>query len=283
MFASLAMAITVMVATVLLLGLGMAVGYHLANRMGASGPPSIVIAPSEPLRDYSVSIDTAELMRAYAVAVLEATSRHRSAVPRELVQAIDQLVAITQKVSEQLAQSQVKKTMPPVLSDKLEAKAELSNPAPEQTAAKSPVDPTRLSAAEMVELASSTDRFSVDDSPRRRYTYHSYQRVFPIEVPGLPPSTGMARTVRCHDISVHGISFFWPDDPDFDHLVISLGADDKPIWMLAEVMQSKAVFMHDEIRTLVGCRFVGRYSWSHAPAADRAVVNCQANEEAVLV
>src|SRR5687767_3162182 len=133
MFASLAMAITVMVATVTLLGLGMAVGFHLANRMAPNDPPSIVIAPSEPLRDYSVSIDTAELMRAYALAVLEATSRHRSAVPRELVQAIDQLVAITQKVSEQLAQSQVKKAMPPAISDNSQANAGLPNLAANQT------------------------------------------------------------------------------------------------------------------------------------------------------
>jgi hypothetical protein len=75
---------------------------------------------------------------------------------------------------------------------------------------------------------------------------------------------------------VHGISFFWPDDPDFDRVVISLGSDANPIWMTAEVMQSKAVFMDDEIRTLVGCRFTGRYEWHSGPppvfAADREAI-----------
>lgn len=278
MIASLALTIAVMVATVILLGLGMAVGYHLGSRRRTSEASlTFVTHASDPLPQHNVSFESADLMRAYAIAALEATSRYRATVPAELIEAIDKLVTIAQRVSEQLSGNPLMKTAPPTASTKPDPKPISPLIGLGQREPEASHNASRLSAMEMEELASA-DGFAANDSDRRRYSYHSYQRVFPLEEPGALPSIGLARTVRCHDISVHGISFFWHDDPDFDRLVISLGPDSNPIWMLAEIMQSKAVYMHDEIKTLVGCRFIGRYAWQHAPATDHFTNNCQAQE-----
>ena len=57
--------------------------------------------------------------------------------------------------------------------------------------------------------------------------------------------------VRCHEISAHGLWFFWPDVPDFERAMISLGSERDPIFVRAEIVQSKAVFMHKEVQVLV--------------------------------
>ena len=99
----------------------------------------------------------------------------------------------------------------------------------------------------------------MEDSPKRRYAYEAFQTVVPLETADALAAPELAQSVRCHDLSVQGISFFWPDEPDFEHLVISLGTAENPLWMRAEVVQSKAVYMHQDVQTLVGCRFTERY------------------------
>jgi hypothetical protein len=97
-----------------------------------------------------------------------------------------------------------------------------------------------------------------DDLLKRRYQYDCYQTayIWHDNEPAGPISPGV--TVRCHDIAVQGISFFWPDPPDFERLIISLGSPERPTFMAAEVVQSKAVYKHGEVGFIVGCRFAGR-------------------------
>jgi hypothetical protein len=68
-----------------------------------------------------------------------------------------------------------------------------------------------------------------------------------------------ATTVRCNDLGVEGISFFWPKSPNFERLVIALGTEARPVYLLAEVKNSKAVVMNNEACYLVGCRFLRRF------------------------
>jgi hypothetical protein len=64
--------------------------------------------------------------------------------------------------------------------------------------------------------------------------------------------------VRCHDVSVEGISFFWPREPDFEKVIITVGQGDDRKRLAAQVMYSKAVFMHEEFKYVIGCRFLKR-------------------------
>ena len=92
----------------------------------------------------------------------------------------------------------------------------------------------------------------------RRYPYECEQQVATWEPGDPPPTIHDFQTVRCHDISVDGISFFWPQQPDFETVIISIGAGDKLIFMHAQLSDDKAVFMHREVAFLVRCRYVRR-------------------------
>ena len=91
----------------------------------------------------------------------------------------------------------------------------------------------------------------------KRYAYDCYQHLTRgDEFEPLTPDK--LRPVRCHDIGVDGISFFWPEEPDFERLVISIGAREQTLFMVCEVQDSKAVYMHGQLLHLVDCRFVTR-------------------------
>lgn len=92
----------------------------------------------------------------------------------------------------------------------------------------------------------------------RRYPYECEQQVATWEQGDPPPTIHDFQAVRCHDISVDGISFFWPQQPDFETVIISIGSGDKLIFMHAQISDDKAVFMHHEVAFLVRCRYVRR-------------------------
>jgi hypothetical protein len=268
MFAIVTLVLGTMTATIVLL----AIGYHFGCQVkSATKASSVAVARGGPSPQLMVCLESAETLQASIRVALETAARHRTTAPADLLRAIDQLVVATQRLSSQLTHalelphqeqgtclghSAKEHPLPARVTEKTEERAP-SGANGVTLQASNHV----LSAEEMQQLTSSNCNFSVEHSPKRRYSYDAHQRVIPMDAAASVPCVEIAARVRCHDISVHGISFFWPGDPDFDRLVISLGADENPIWTMAEVMQSKAVFMHDEIRTLVGCRFIGRYNW----------------------
>ena len=98
-----------------------------------------------------------------------------------------------------------------------------------------------------------------EDSTRRRFAYDCVQSVLAWHPNDVHlPSISDGITVRCHDISGQGISFFWPSEPDFDHLIISLGNDQDLLFMAAQVMHFKPIDLHGVTTYLVGCRFIRR-------------------------
>jgi hypothetical protein len=254
MLSTLALALATVLTTVALLGTGFAVGCHF----GKSKLASLVVSPQpsiEPSAELSLCLEMAAAMESRRNAACQAAARFRESAPLELLMAIDQLVIITGQLSEQLAQA-VRGT-----GGKCAPQATRCTVQPESTLESHAAElrSNMLSPLEMQELTELAGERTESSSSKRRFSYECYQQVFPLHGASFSPNLAAARTVRCHDISVHGISFFWPDEPDFGRVVIALGSDDNPISMLAEVMQSKTVYMHDEIRTLVGCRFIGRY------------------------
>jgi hypothetical protein len=96
------------------------------------------------------------------------------------------------------------------------------------------------------------------DIDKGRYKYECEQTIYRWCESDGAPSIAPGITIRCHDIGAKGISFFQSECPDFERLVISLGTTEKPLFMAAEVMNSKVVYMYGAVGYLVGCRFTAR-------------------------
>lgn len=71
------------------------------------------------------------------------------------------------------------------------------------------------------------------------------------------PTNGMFRQVRCHDLSTGGISFLWPQVPDFQQVVIRLAAARRVLYVDARVVRHLPVDKSNR-RFLVGCKFLDR-------------------------
>ncbi len=92
-------------------------------------------------------------------------------------------------------------------------------------------------------------------SPRRAYRYR--QRIAPM-YDGLKPPKRTFFEVECRDISAGGISFLLSRLPDFDTLVVALGAPPAVSHFTARVMRVARIEQEGRICYLIGCRFLGR-------------------------
>jgi len=73
---------------------------------------------------------------------------------------------------------------------------------------------------------------------RRHHARHPYSvnQSFAPVVNGKMPSREMFRPMRCRDISLGGISFYWPREPEFTEIVIELGTTDDKRYVRAKVL-----------------------------------------------
>jgi hypothetical protein len=117
-----------------------------------------------------------------------------------------------------------------------------------------------LTCAEIAALTDLAGRpaDSDGDMTKRRYVYDCQQTVYAWNDDDAAAAIAPGVGVRCHDIAMQGVSFFWPDAPAFERLIISLGNPQNPLYMAADVVQSKAVYVRGEVLFIVGCRFTGR-------------------------
>ena len=125
---------------------------------------------------------------------------------------------------------------------------------------KSAAQEVHLTTQEMCDVIGGRHRLgeSTEEMKSRRYPYDCLQQLAPWDEEGPQPRPDSYVSVRCHDISVSGISFLWSDAPDFTRAILSVGAPEAPIFMVVEVTGYKSVYRHDEVCFLVGCRFVNR-------------------------
>jgi hypothetical protein len=94
---------------------------------------------------------------------------------------------------------------------------------------------------------------------RRRNQRHPFpvtQAVAPV-TPGLRTTEKSFREVLCNDISVGGISFFWPTRPHFARVYIALGGKPNLTWIKARVCHYRKTD-RKEGAYLVGCEFLVR-------------------------
>lgn len=259
------------VLTLLLLAIGLAIGY----RLGLHGSEPVI--PAAPERQVMTArehelYERLQLCREMCVAVFERNATlsrllddHRSEIPAEFELAVNRLVEATTTLTSQLRTEAIVTPLklcdsasPAPLSREPTAEQE-PDPRPARVAVPSMAS-TRamLTAEELVRLTSDGGLPATStEQSKRRYLFNYEGRVFPCS-PSDTPDVSRAVTVRFHDISVQGISFFWPGDPDFERAVIALGTEEWPLFMVAEVSCAKTVYMHGALRTLVGCQFIGR-------------------------
>jgi hypothetical protein len=92
---------------------------------------------------------------------------------------------------------------------------------------------------------------------RLRQSYPTVQMIAPYRN-GVLPQREDFRPVQCQDLSTGGFSFYFPDLPDFDRLVVALSTSTQSIHLTAAVAHSKATTTSEGTLHLVGCRFLGR-------------------------
>ena len=100
---------------------------------------------------------------------------------------------------------------------------------------------------------------SANGAEQKHYAYDCVQTILPwspgdVQLPSL--AEGVA--VRCASISGHGISFYWPTLPQFEHLIISLGSDVDLLFMAVQVVGSTPSELDGAAMHLVECRFIRR-------------------------
>jgi hypothetical protein len=115
---------------------------------------------------------------------------------------------------------------------------------------------------------------SAADLESRRYPYDCLQYLAPWDGEESLPDSDKYTAVRCHDISVTGVSFLWPELPPFSRAIIVVGSSDSPIYMVIEVSQYKSVYMDGDVCYLVGSRFVNRLERSTEESRKPEAVLC---------
>jgi hypothetical protein len=266
-------AITIL-ATVVLVGAGFGVGYFVglkaafasamreARELTEAGwhlPRSLLL---EQLEECQRSSRRAVRQSEQAVGLAE---DHEPPVQSELLAAVRELAQTTRTLSGELHRARA-------TGEVIEAAGGVAPPqdaGPSDSlphAAQATLTPaeaksdSKLTSVEMCTVVGSPEHLDDASSglPNLRYPYDCYQQMAPWRANQPLPTPGETVRVRCHDISASGISFLWPVEPNFDRVVISIGADEQTIFMAAEVRIHRAVYLHNEVAQLVGCRFIKR-------------------------
>ena len=104
--------------------------------------------------------------------------------------------------------------------------------------------------------------------PRYRSPRHPYgttQWVAPY-FGDTPPERPEFHQVGCRDLSTSGLSFFWPQPFDYEHVVVRLGAGANVIHVTARVVRTEPVDGDSGPVHLVGCEFTRRVLYPGHPS-----------------
>ncbi len=116
---------------------------------------------------------------------------------------------------------------------------------------------TSSETAQPQPFAALTAEPHADRRERLRRAFPYVQRIAPI-VDGCLPEPEAFRSVRCRDIAAAGFSYFAPDPPDYQDLVVALGTPASPTFLTARVMHATIVEREGKIVYIVGCRYLSR-------------------------
>ena len=176
-----------------------------------------------------------------------------------------------------------------------EARAPAANPEERGTGWKQPVQPSppppqhpmrvqddddapspTLTTQEMSDLMGGRHKLgeSTFEMESRRYPYECVQQLAQWDEGEPLPAKDEYVSVRCHSISVSGISLLWHEPPKFARATLSIGAARSPIYMVIEVKAYKAVYMHESVCYLVQCAFAGRLERATEALSEQAATIC---------
>lgn len=115
-----------------------------------------------------------------------------------------------------------------------------------------------LEAADVLTVDEIARLLHVDHERRAspRFPFQVTQRIAPVE-PGELPSRADFRRAMCKDVSMGGISFYWPCPFETPQVVIELGKESARFLLRAEALASHPVAGLEPYH-LVHCRFVER-------------------------
>jgi hypothetical protein len=236
--------------TSLFTGIGVWIGYRLGKAVAPPVNRALTLQLERLYRDLAICGKLGHFAEVQAQQIYS-WATESSQIPSDMSATLQQLLATTTSLSHRLKETH---------SGGRKPSSKLVEPTGSQRSAP-PAQLSDLSAKELGRFTMTEPRrAAVDgDVDRRRYAYDCLQRMLEWDNPNGPlPSVNDTVVVRCHDISMQGVSFFWPDDPNFKHLLISLGSGDDLVFMAAEIVHSKPVYMHGEWQHVVSCRFTKR-------------------------
>ncbi|MEX0866303.1 MAG: GAF domain-containing protein [Pirellulales bacterium] len=98
---------------------------------------------------------------------------------------------------------------------------------------------------------------AVERRSKLRVPFPRMQEIAPI-IDGKLPDQSRFLEVRCHDISAGGFSFFLPNKPDFEELVVALGDGGQRKYFSARVLHVQAAELDGRRMKLVGCEYASR-------------------------
>ncbi|HEY1786070.1 MAG TPA: PilZ domain-containing protein [Pirellulales bacterium] len=114
--------------------------------------------------------------------------------------------------------------------------------------------PAQTETASLVALMSATE--SADRRESQRHSFPAVQRVAACRGTAVPTDADF-HLVRCHDLSTSGISFYWPEPPNFDQVIVALASPKGTTRVLARVM-FHGPQAGQQGQYLIGCRFLRR-------------------------
>lgn len=109
----------------------------------------------------------------------------------------------------------------------------------------------------LTEEADSAVLDATEQRSSKRHEFPYMQKVAPL-VGGKVPPPEKFFSVRCKDLSGGGVSLLLNRRPDFDLLVISLGAAPTASHVTARVVRVEERKRNGRTQYLVGCQFIGR-------------------------
>ena len=266
--------------TALLLGLSLCAGFWAGMQVGARGHAALE-GELERLRsergqwlgkldDLTAGVEASH-EQSEVVGLLAQSAG--DSISSELVAAVNQMLQTTRKLAHELQALQPQTSEGCVIHMGSVAKP-VSQPQHPLMVVEDEMSVPTLTHNEMLEVTGQHCLLDTDEELQtRRYLYDCVQRLAACEEDEAFPASAAFQSVRCHDISVNGVSFLWPAIPEFTRAILTVGPPSAPLYMMIEVTQFKSVFKHGAVCFLVGGKFVGRLG--RAPLERR-------NAEAVL-
>jgi hypothetical protein len=228
------------------LATGFAVGLFVADGYRRKKPRSNSKSRLE--RSLRLYQDGFECVSQHAGKLSSLATAQRERIPEDFIGAVHELAKSTKEIQEHIKRIEQSVPQPKHISEN-----------------KQPA----MSTGELRKLVrlSQPNEPDPDRLQRERYAYTVPQWMGRCVGNRLPAPEDFER-VMCCDISLDGISFYADDVQIGQSVVIAIGSDEAPAFVLAEIRHRRVLSVNEQLTYRVGCRFIRRLS----ETKDRGIV-----------